>query len=416
MDRRDFIKIFSLAAGGFVVGGWPGVEPGNPTPEKKINLFYKLISPFLNTAEPQRVARAENDHEFAQRIDSELNNGRVNFLLFSWGETYEPPFKYVGIIGSQTIFSYDNKKQAVDLVSITHDVRAPEIENFHKVQGRTNVGPIKIDQAYKTGGFPLMQQVLERATGLSVDFQMAFSDDIIVEGIEKCFGKIKVEVPKTFQVNPFYFRGKQYEAAEFQEGTQELTGLQAIQFIKTVPIEQGKTDRALEHNARKALIFAGLLQEMKEKSFDPRFWLNLKDFLEKATAEKRLALDFNMQDLLLGNLASVGDLFGNALKAKLFGEDLSFMPQINKNVYIVDRSQGDGGVSWVKGSQNPLTQQEYASGFYTDPNMEIPGGGNPYAEDLINDYWKTIREKVKELLTPPPSEDNQNNQVILQSP
>ena len=91
------------------------------------SLFDALMAPLASEAQRRRVEMARNDPEFIKRIDGALNEGRVNFLLFGYGETHEPPFTENALIGSHTIISYDTRTRTADIVSFTHDIRAPEI-------------------------------------------------------------------------------------------------------------------------------------------------------------------------------------------------------------------------------------------------------------------------------------------------
>ena len=81
---------------------------------------------FAKEAERRRAELAKTDPDHSRRIDKALNDGRVNFLLFGYGETHEPPATEKAIIGSQTIISYDTHTRKADIISLTHDIRAPE--------------------------------------------------------------------------------------------------------------------------------------------------------------------------------------------------------------------------------------------------------------------------------------------------
>lgn len=369
-------------------------------PEREENLFTNLIAIFSEEAKKRRFERAQTDPEFSRRVEPELNENRVNFLLFSWGWTFEPPFVYPAVIGSQTIFSYDGKRRMVDLVSLTHDIRAPEIEKYLVDQGAPQRRAILIWRAYFTpgggeAGFNFMGQILERATGLAVDFQLAFEEDLLADFIKTCLGnKIRVKVPKSFRINPTYFQNERYPEQEFLEGEQELSGLQALQFIKGVVME-AKPDRALEHNVRKPLVVKGILNSVKSNLVNPFFWLQTNAFLDKAVRDRKIAVDFDIHQLLLSNLNQLPSIGWNSLVSLFDSSEESLMPEIGKNIYIVDITQGDGGVRWAKGDLHHITRQDWEGGVYLDPNTEVPYGADPYAEDLIKDYWKSIRETVK---------------------
>ncbi|MCL4535847.1 MAG: LCP family protein [Bacteroidetes bacterium] len=420
ITRSEFLRIAAKAAG--LSAAWPLVggltraapalaDQGDELPE---TVFDKLIKPFVNEAGKRRAERQANDQDYQRRVDPELNDGRVNFLLFGQGETFEPPFEKVGIIGSHTVLSYNTTTKQADVVSITHDTRAPEIERYvQRAQNAKEVHPIKIDQAYNIGsltggtalaGFSLMRKVLEDATGLSIDFQAAFWDEAIVGLVSHVFGKVKINVPKTFQVNPFYFKGKRYPAGQFTEGEQELDGLQAIQFIKTVVIEDTEyPDPELEHNVRKHLLFKSMFEQwrgidnvLQRSAFLGKMLL----FFIGSVNNNTITYDFDSTSLLINNMKTVID----GLKSLVFGGSSDQLePEVGKTIYVVDKRQGDGGVRWVKGNDDPLIQEEFDKGFYLDRNMEVPVGGNPYADDLIEGYWASVRALVRSSLLARPA-------------
>ena len=170
---------------------------------------------------PSAIARPRppRTRRYWKRLDPAPERHALNFLLFGYGETHEPPLTERAFIGSLTIFSYDYATRQIDLVSLTHDIRAPEAERYLHAPGPgRQVGPIKIDQAYSMGGFDLMRRTLEDATGLAIDFQLAFNESAIAGATDNVFGGLDVDVPLAFKVNAFYLDGEKYPAGEFQPG------------------------------------------------------------------------------------------------------------------------------------------------------------------------------------------------------
>lgn len=112
------------------------VEEPKPEPEVKSaesrDLFKEFLKPFIEEAMKKRAERAKLDPEYYHRVDRELNENRINLLLFGFGDTHEPPAAEKEIIGSPTVISYDMRSQKFDMVSLTHDIRAPEIERYRK--------------------------------------------------------------------------------------------------------------------------------------------------------------------------------------------------------------------------------------------------------------------------------------------
>src|SRR6266851_1915215 len=87
--------------------------------------FERVLRPLLLEAKRHRKANAADASAYWSRLDPKLNATRLNFLLFGYGETHEPPLTERAFIGSLTIFSYDYAIRQIDLVSLTHDIRAP---------------------------------------------------------------------------------------------------------------------------------------------------------------------------------------------------------------------------------------------------------------------------------------------------
>ena len=353
-----------------------------------------LMRPFASEASRRRGERARLDPDTARRVDQKLNQGRINFLLFGYGETHEPPAAVDVIIGSLSILSYDLHTGRADIVSLTHDTRAPEIERFLDQRGKPS-GPVKIDQAYSVGGFDLMRRTVEDATGLSIDFQIAFKDSLLINLVDDVFGSITVDNPADFQAEPFYLNGQLFEEGRFGKGRQQLNGTQTIQYIKALT---ARHDRALERNVRKVIVFRALLDGMNQQCHDREFWLRLSGFVVGQSASKTIQYDFDPLALLVSNLGDVISSAGRFAKGE--GCDLG-ASRIRKSIYVVDPTVGDGGVQWVSMEvlTNPIAKRDLESGVYpaADVGMELPINSNPYG-DLITEYWQAVRSLVKQIL------------------
>ena len=73
------------------------------------------------------------------------------------------------------------------------------------------------------------------------------------------------------------------------------------------------------------------------------------------------------------------------------------MPTIDQNLYLVDDQIGDGGFTWVMGTQNPIIRDELKRGIYKDTAMVVTNG-DPNAKDLARGYWNSVRTIVKSKL------------------
>jgi hypothetical protein len=370
-----------------------------PTPPASESLFDVLFQPLVDEAQRQRAWRAAHDAGYAQRVNARLNEQRINILLFGYGETHEPPVTERAIIGSHTIISFDLTQRVADVISITHDTRAPEVERHLGILGKPK-SATRIDQAFIFGGFALQRETLENVTGLCIDYQIAFDDLVIKEAVDNVYGGLEVEVPQTFTVHPFYLNGKKYPMGTFTQGRQKLNGLQVIQFIKTVPVAERAYDVSLEHNLRKHIIFEALLESFKTKSADPRFWVNVGKFAAGEIKNGTIAYDFDHTTLIKNQIGSVAMNLGKyAVTSKSSKAAGTSFPRLNKRRYIVDKTQGDGGVRWVDPkADDPYIRADIQNGVYAHFDMEVPYNGNPYAANLARDYWCSTRSLVQTAL------------------
>lgn len=360
-----------------------------------------LTIPFLNEARKRRADSAKTDPDYFKRIDRELNLGRINILLFGYGETHEPPLTEKAIIGSQTILSYDLRARTLDIISFTHDIRAPEIERELSKRGQ-KPGAVRIDQAYNVGGFRLMRRTIEDATGLAIDFQITFRDAVMQGLIDNVFDGVTVDVPTTFDVHPFYLDGKKYERGRFEKGKQKLNGRQVVQFIKTVPVSEGLYDPVLEHNSRKSLVFNALIESLRAQYTDYQFWARASAFVAGEMVSGAIVYDFDPFTLIVNNIAGTATSLQRAAQSD---DDLeSRSVRIDRSRYIVDAAHGDGGVQWVTPNavDNPITQKDVDAGVYKPIDFEVPLNANPYG-DLVSEYWTSVRHLVKHALSAPSS-------------
>lgn len=233
-----------------------------------------------------------------------------------------------------------------------------------------------------------MRKTLENATGLSIDYQIAFNDSALKDLVDEVFTGVEVDVPRTFEAAPIYVNGDKYPAYEFQRGMQRLDGLGVLQFIKSVPSSEATE---LEHNARKHLVFKGLSRSFREEKGNIRFWLRITGYLKNRITDKQVEADFDVISFAAQNMGSVIWGLGRGSKQ----EEEEDLLEIDDTVYIVDSRHGDGGVGWATATNpNPIIAAEARRGIYRMA-FEVPTGGNPYAVDLANGYWFSVRNLVK---------------------
>jgi hypothetical protein len=348
------------------------------------DLFDEAVDPLVTIALRAREDRQRKDPTYDSRIDSELNRGRINFLLFGYGETFEPPLPR-DIIGTITVLSLDYRVRKIAQISLTHDARAPEIERVVRDRGLAP-HPSKIDTTYRHGGFDLMRLAVENATGLSIDYQIATEDVLVRQLVDDVLGGIEIDNPIALATNPIYLQGVEHPCGRFPRGRQLLDGIRTMCYLKGLVMPP--YDPAKENNVRKPIVFQALKESVERNLTNPLFSLRMLALFQQQLEHKTVAYDFDARSLVIGTLSH---LAGGALSQRFT------IPSIDQNVYLVDERAGDGGLSWVMGSQNPIIKDELRRGIYKDTAMEV-AGGDPYAIDLAKGYWGSVRTIVKSKL------------------
>lgn len=387
-------------------------EPPREVPEQprggEGQPFDILMNYLIAEADRRRAERQKKDPEYSYAVDRQLNQDRYNFVLYGYGDTHEPPRSERVEIGSFTILSYDRRRKVFTKTSLTHDIWAPEIYRYLAARGIPHdSSPIKIHRAFHDGGFDLMGQVIEHATGLCADFRIALRDEAIARGIDTVLEYITVDVPYDLDVLPYYLDGKKlgqdYPDNHFQKGRQRFSGARAIQFIKAIPIEPAGTyNKAFEHRVRETYVFQALRASIRDNFRNPLFLPRLLVFWQQEEGKGTAQADFDVKALLANNLKLVTDVTGSIVRNGLSSVK---MPEIVKEIYIVDARSGDGGVQWasINGALfNPIIRKHIQSGRIPNGGMdlEVPLSDNadPDAEDLVKDYWPAVRRRVRQLL------------------
>lgn len=364
-------------------------QPATESVKPQESLFSEFLKPFITEAMKQRAEREKADPEFSKRVDKQLKD-RINFLLFSYGESFSLQSGQIVNIGTDQIISLNTKTNTIDLISITHDTRTPEAEQYLRGLGK-QTPPTKIDGPYLVGGFDLMRKTFENATGLSMDFQAVLQDTAILRLIDKVFEGITVDIPTTITTERIAIEGKIYGQEVFEKGKRQLNGRQALQFMKGEDAAGYVPERGFHQ--RKHTILAALKEAFQNNLPNPVFWTRLVTYLKDEKGERGgIKIDFDETTLLPSPL-SVGTTF---LRTRNVGS-----VKIGQSIFIMDAGIGDGGVQWVTANahENPKTKEEIDKGIYQDLAMEIPLNADPYSSDLVSNYWQSTRQIIKQRLT-----------------
>jgi hypothetical protein len=154
--------------------------------------------------EEDRAARKAADPEYSKRINEQLTQNRVNFLVFGYGEEHGETYADFG--GSISIVSYDLITGKKTSISLSRDIRTPELETIiTRANGeKQSQGPVTLREAFKRKGFEGMREIAEKATGLSVDYQIVMKDTVLQDYLTQISGPIEIEIDKNFLKNTLF--------------------------------------------------------------------------------------------------------------------------------------------------------------------------------------------------------------------
>lgn len=423
MERRDFLKLLGLTGLSLAGGCNPFIPPAPlPSPSYEPTLAERTATSSTQTRTPSsnaesglkrerenqgvenplkalmaspifeadraRLERAKSDPEWKERVNPKLLRFYC-FTFFGYGETNEPGPKGITppgvIIGTYSIFAYDSLTGKPYKLSISHDFNSPEIAQRKYNNPEIVNLATRISEAYASGGFPLMRQVLENVFGLSMDFQVAISDKLIASLVDEVRHGIDVEIPYEDGVTlyPYYIDGKLQPDSNgwsLNKGMHKIGGNTAVGLIKAVPIPRfpGDYEKAKEHHVREDLVVAGLKKDFfKSLILDPLMSARLFNFLTSIPSRKNLLdYDFDWQKVVLGNIQETFYKLTQLFRNK--SADLT-IPDFAKSVYFADDNSGIGG------------------GLRYNNDTFVPPGFS-FAGDVRKNYWQAFRNFTEKLL------------------
>ena len=377
----------------------------NPERTQKLentDLFTEIIKPFIEESRRKRAQKEKEDPEYYQRVDKELNNSRINLVVFGYSEEHNETYQQYG--GAPTIISYDMKTNQIGVIHLSRDIRAPELERLFP---NDPMETQRVRSIYQKGGFDLMGKVCEDITGLASDFQIVMKDVVFRDAIDQLAdGKLTVTIPKDHYTSSYRLNGVAYGDGFIHQGTQEMDTAGLMKYIFAEDKNPGGKED--ERSYRKNDVLEVLSQKVGKKTKkDPLFMFAILNFAKKQIDSKNIEADFDT-DLLNRGWQFLGGLAGALGKALSTGKIESKPPEINKHQQHVfhDPYFGDGGVTRTHNIKNtpglerdnPVVieeaQHEKLPGW-----MLIPVNGNPKAANLVKDYWQTPRRLVKEALS-----------------
>jgi hypothetical protein len=432
-----------VGVGGLWAAGRRVVQPTDTAPRplwpvdvRPLVVADFFLRPLIEDAWRRRDTRRRADAAYDERIVEPLNRERYNALLFGWGEEHGET--YAEYAGSVSVLSFDIRAGLVDSISLSRDIRAPELERIMGDRGQRarvvrhafQVG-MRAAGGSIAGGFATLRQVVESMTGLAIDHQFLVKDvfmrDFIVVLTEKLGRPLQVTVDKPHLFSGFRLAGRDYApGAQVQAGRIAMDSFEAMRYV--LAEDQHPIGRQDERSYRKSALFGAMMDHVQaivqndiRRVLTPFSKSILDDLLALLTREREngaiVVEDGGLQDLIvklferqfwLGQFAehvAAGDIAPGKLPSVGGSTNLQ-----RGNLVIHDPFFGDGGVLRVHNirdnvlsAAHPTIQQEVLTGILSPPDlgwMLIPPGGDPYAQDLIRDYWGAVRARVREALLP----------------
>jgi len=356
-------------------------------------LFAEYLKPFRAEAQRRRAQLSVTDGSYARRVDGQLNAGRVNFAVFGMGESTTNTYKEREV--SIMLVSIDENNQMYT-VSLSRDIRVPELEQRTEGIGRDSRD---MRNVYAQLGFDGARQVIEEATGLSVNYVVVVKDIFLYNYINELSGPITIEVLKEHQTTPFLLGGKSYDGAFFAPGVQTMDAETAMTYILSE--DENPSGREDERSFRKNAVVSAFVANIQDALChrDVGFIIRLSALLARSLAVGDLQLNFD-QTLLLDGLSGV------ARRLILNPDDRELgIPRLlpEHQLVVHDPVFGDGGVRRV----HAIAEDMADGGQLDDPRVQaevrlgslpswmlVPVGGNPYTDDLVGDYWFAVRSLV----------------------
>lgn len=378
-----------------------------PEPKKEqLTTFDEFIKPLVEETRLRRKSRAAADPEYYHRIDKELNEDRINFLLLVTGTHLRPGLDPILHSASQ-IVSFDLKTKSLSFISITGDMRNPKAERYLKSHNgnddflglygiRTELVSINssLDVGSKYGGQDegnkLLRESFEDASGLSMDFQGTGTDGAVKDLVDNVLvsrtfpsaeGGIDFEVPLYLPLFDVDIDGIVYPAQEFKPGKRHFDGKDLVQYVKgqDTDKEGGGTWRegGMPHQRLHTFLEALPGAVTSNLLLIPLVAGRFVSFLKRQLDEGKFTLDFD-----------IGNALNFDVLKSIIGRSFGFDIKKGKSIFIAASEWGGDGAR-LMGKESP------------DPDlwwMEIPENGDPNAKDLVTGYWQSIRNIVKQQL------------------
>lgn len=340
-----------------------------PTAEKitiKGNLFQEFALSKYQEIQKNREQRKAEDPEYSSRIDEDLNQDRINILVLGGRQDDQ-------LTDSIIMLSYHIPSNSMYLISIPRDLQSPEV-----LKVSHNPAASRINQAINFGGLGLARKAIENATGLSTDWNMQISFDVMTDMIDKTVGYVDVELDKSIN-DPEYpaLKGNGFDPFSISAGKHRLDGATALKVARS---RHSRTDYERSEDQRK--IIMSFVKSLTEERNPLKVIQNLQaieSVLDQKTQDGSLKADFDPH-MIADLTGHVGNLSKALLKGIISREDLHILKKpemfstgITSRNFVVGAGIEGVAINKIK-------------------------GGNAYSANPRKDYWGPPREYLRNFL------------------
>ena len=348
-----------------------------------INKLYEMINKI-------RSERANKDPEYLRRINTELNNGRVNILLMGLDIMDQGTQRADALL----VLSYDVKTNQAKIISIPRSLHSPEVDQMAYVANpdfkKKNLSFL-VNGMSNFGKGDDFRRIVEDMTGLSVDAQMQWNFDGFKKIIDTV-GGVKISIDQNFIDN--YGHYKEFEVngtpmfKKSGPGIYTFNAAQALQYARV-----RKADTIYERGNRQMEVAKALVKKMTETV--------------KTQPAEGIKLAFQL-------LTEQNNNFSKSTEINDF-QVLELLTELGKNTQQINQITGidvstvDPGWVDTAGFKNGVfaypTYQNKNGDIVADTSQLWPKkytGKNSYnyspKDKSYLDYWDELRTRVKTTL------------------
>ncbi len=308
---------------------------------------------------------------FKKDIKIKTENKRLNILLLGvGGENHDGP----NLTDTIIVASISPQNDKVTLISLPRDFWVPDL------RAKINTAYTYGEEKKEGGGITLIQAVIEKITGLPIDYTLKIDFSGFVKAVD-LLGGLEVEVERSFDDYEYPLDGKEndpcdhseeelealatassqleafpcrYEHIHFDKGIQHMDGTTALKFVRS---RHAKGDEGSDFARSKRQ--EKIIKAFKDKAFSLQMFLNPGKFLDLYDVLKE-SIDTNikedefddfirlMQKLQKAEIKSIAIDTGDGKQKR---EGLLINPEINEEYdfnWVVVPRIGNGNYTEIK--------------------------------------------------------------------